>query len=222
MKSSVCDTIMHYEDVAAAHKRRTHERQLTGKVLSPNPERQHHFCDDICAHDHLVVTTVAVGDGDADTARVPLRIVYRRKIERQAIECNRLEIGTPAVKTVKIIATLLIGFFLSVPHAALAQGLFEASDLNKGAIELVNAGRYSEAEPLFKQSLALREKVLGPDHPDVAQSLNNIVIESRLDFLPKSLGRLGQSVSHLRQLDRPYNSGKPEGRSGSPMLLSRR
>ena len=30
------------------------------------------------------------------------------------------------------------------------------------------------AEPLIKRSLAIREKVLGPDHPDVARSLNNL------------------------------------------------
>ena len=29
-------------------------------------------------------------------------------------------------------------------------------------------GRYAEAEPLYKRSLAIREKALGPDHPDVA------------------------------------------------------
>ncbi len=35
-------------------------------------------------------------------------------------------------------------------------------------------GRYAEAEPLYKRSLAIREKVLGPEHPGVAQSLNNL------------------------------------------------
>ena len=30
-------------------------------------------------------------------------------------------------------------------------------------------GRYADAEPLYKRSLAIQEKVLGPDHPDVAQ-----------------------------------------------------
>ena len=30
-----------------------------------------------------------------------------------------------------------------------------------------------EAGPLFERSLAIREKVLGPDHPHVAKSLNN-------------------------------------------------
>ncbi len=77
----------------------------------------------------------------------------------------------PAMKAVKIIAALLIGFFLSVPRAALAQALFEASDLNERAIQLGNAGRYSEAEPLYKQSLAIRVKVLGPNHSEVAASL---------------------------------------------------
>jgi tetratricopeptide (TPR) repeat protein len=35
-------------------------------------------------------------------------------------------------------------------------------------------GRYREAEPLFKRSLAIREKALGPDHPNVATSLENL------------------------------------------------
>ena len=35
-------------------------------------------------------------------------------------------------------------------------------------------GRYADAEPLYKRALAIREKALGPDHPDVATSLNNL------------------------------------------------
>ncbi len=34
-------------------------------------------------------------------------------------------------------------------------------------------GRYAEAEPLFQRALAIDEKALGPEHPDVAQSLEN-------------------------------------------------
>ena len=33
-------------------------------------------------------------------------------------------------------------------------------------------GKYSEAEPLYKRVVAIREKNLGPEHPDVAQSLD--------------------------------------------------
>ncbi len=34
-------------------------------------------------------------------------------------------------------------------------------------------GRYAEAEPLYKRSLAIRENTLGAEHPDVAESLEN-------------------------------------------------
>ena len=34
-------------------------------------------------------------------------------------------------------------------------------------------GKYNEAEPLYERSQAIREKILGPEHPNVAQSLNN-------------------------------------------------
>ena len=32
-------------------------------------------------------------------------------------------------------------------------------------------GRYAEAEPLYKRSLAIRENALGPEHPHVANAL---------------------------------------------------
>ncbi|MDZ4723543.1 MAG: tetratricopeptide repeat protein, partial [candidate division Zixibacteria bacterium] len=35
-------------------------------------------------------------------------------------------------------------------------------------------GQYALAEPLYKRALEIREKALGPDHPDVALSLNNL------------------------------------------------
>jgi hypothetical protein len=35
-------------------------------------------------------------------------------------------------------------------------------------------GRYADADPLYKRALATWKKALGPDHPDVAQSLNNL------------------------------------------------
>ncbi len=49
-----------------------------------------------------------------------------------------------------------------------------ALSLNNLAQLYVNQGRYAQAEPLHKRSLAIREKALGPDHPDVALSLNNL------------------------------------------------
>ena len=39
-------------------------------------------------------------------------------------------------------------------------------------IPAAEQGKYDEAEPLCKRSLEINEKVFGPDHPQVATSLN--------------------------------------------------
>ena len=41
--------------------------------------------------------------------------------------------------------------------------------------------RYADAEPLHKRSLAIQEKALGPDHPDVATALNNLADLYRIE-----------------------------------------
>ena len=46
--------------------------------------------------------------------------------------------------------------------------------LNAAGVMAYTLGRYGEAEPLYQQSLAIWKKALGPDHPDVATSLNNL------------------------------------------------
>jgi tetratricopeptide (TPR) repeat protein len=57
---------------------------------------------------------------------------------------------------------------LSPDHPAVA------NSLNNLALLYHNQVRYVDAEPLYRRSLAIKEKALGPDHPDVAQSLNNL------------------------------------------------
>ncbi|WP_437542202.1 tetratricopeptide repeat protein [Sorangium sp. So ce367] len=52
--------------------------------------------------------------------------------------------------------------------------LEEAERLNRRVVELERAGRYDEAIPLARRALALREGTLGPEHPDVATSLDNL------------------------------------------------
>ena len=79
-----------------------------------------------------------------------------------------------AVRAINVIVILIVGFLLAEPHAAFAQSLDEATALNQQATQLYNQGRYSEAIPLAERALAIREKTRGPDHPDVAASLNNL------------------------------------------------
>lgn len=68
-------------------------------------------------------------------------------------------------------------------HALEASRLIDKHDLKfEESARLLNEtghycferAQYAEAEPLFKRTLAIRERVLGPEHPDTAMSLNNL------------------------------------------------
>ena len=70
-----------------------------------------------------------------------------------------------------------------LPHALACAQLIEqykmefeqaARLLNQTGLYLHERADYREAEPLYQRSLAIWEKALGPDHPDVALSLNNL------------------------------------------------
>ena len=65
--------------------------------------------------------------------------------------------------------------------------LEKANVLNVKVEQLYKQGRYTEALPLAQQILEIREKVLGPEHPDTATSLDNFAVlyESLGDY-PKA------------------------------------
>ena len=50
----------------------------------------------------------------------------------------------------------------------------QTTSLNNLASLYQAESRYGEAEPLLKDALLERRKVLGPRHPDTLQSLNNL------------------------------------------------
>jgi tetratricopeptide (TPR) repeat protein len=73
-----------------------------------------------------------------------------------------------------ILATMLI-VISSAGAPAIAQQ-DEAAALDKRVGELLRAGKFSEAIPLAQHALAIQEKALGPDHPDVAMSVNRLAL----------------------------------------------
>ena len=48
-----------------------------------------------------------------------------------------------------------------------------ATSLNSLAVLYLAQDQHAQAEPLYQRALAIREKALGPDHPNVATSLEN-------------------------------------------------
>jgi len=88
----------------------------------------------------------------------------------------------------RALALRFIVVCLSILVACSHQGLVQQADLgkaealNRQVMQLLNQGRYGEAIPLAQRALAIREQALGPEHPDVATSLNNLA------YLYKTLG----------------------------------
>ena len=68
-----------------------------------------------------------------------------------------------------------------------------AESVNNLANLYSDMGRYAEAEPLYRQSLEIREKKLGYDHPHVAASLNNLA------NLYRDLGRYAEAEPLYRR-----------------------
>jgi tetratricopeptide (TPR) repeat protein len=56
--------------------------------------------------------------------------------------------------------------------------------LNRAAEYFHGRAAYSEARPLYERALAIREKALGPEHPNTAASLNNLasLLKDQGDF----------------------------------------
>jgi type II secretory pathway pseudopilin PulG len=74
------------------------------------------------------------------------------------------------------ILIISILFLISIPQISYPQqtDLENAKILNQEVINLFQQGRYGEAIPIAEKVLTISEKVLGPEHPDTATTLNNL------------------------------------------------
>src|ERR1700738_4764673 len=77
-----------------------------------------------------------------------------------------------AASAAALAAILLFGN----PSISAPQQADEASELNEKVIEFYKAGRYADAIPIAQRALAIREKALGRDHPDVATALSWLAV----------------------------------------------
>ena len=78
------------------------------------------------------------------------------------------------------------------------------------ALTVVAQGKYDEAKPLYDRAIAIGEKTLGPDHPDLAAKLNNLAVslsdqgqhEEALEYSKRAVEiferRLGSGHSHTK------------------------
>ena len=95
---------------------------------------------------------------------------------------NRCERLVPSAQTC---AALLNEYQFSFREAA---QLF-----NRAGYYLEDRARYAEAEPLYRQSLALREQLYGPDSDEVATQLSN------LGILLRNTNRMAEAEPLMRR-----------------------
>jgi Flp pilus assembly protein TadD len=83
-----------------------------------------------------------------------------------------------------VLVMLTVCALLPGPRAS-AEENDDAEALNAEVVRLYQQGRYSEAIPLAERALAIREKAVGAEHPDVAITLNNLAMlyDSRGDYI---------------------------------------
>ena len=91
----------------------------------------------------------------------------------------------------------------------LAHGRRFAREIADNLATLLQAtDRLGEAEPLMRRALAIREKSLGADHPDVASSLNNLA------QLLQDTNRLAEAEPLMRRAldidEKSYGPDHPE------------
>src|SRR5712692_7478345 len=100
-----------------------------------------------------------------------------RLLPRQGSSFEEREENT--TMKVGVLGAILISLvWLVCPPVGSAQSndLEAAVQLEQQVVKLYAAGHFGEAIKLAVQILAIHEKVLGPEHPDTATSLNNLAV----------------------------------------------
>ncbi|MCH7807903.1 MAG: tetratricopeptide repeat protein, partial [Planctomycetes bacterium] len=77
-----------------------------------------------------------------------------------------------------------------------------ATSLNNLAGLHDTQGEYAQAEPLYKRALAIREKALGPHHPDVGGSLGNLAALYRATKRDDEAEALEKRAARIRATQR--------------------
>lgn len=104
---------------------------------------------------------------------------------------------------ITVLITVIITFYFAFPRAGQAE-VETADSLSQKVMTLYHAGKYQAAFPIARKVLRIRERTQGPDHYDVAVTLQTLA------GLYEAVGDLSQAQSFdkraLKILDKDLES----------------
>ena len=127
------------------------------------------------SEDVLKDAQIALAKGDDSKANdLYTKITLLAKIMDKQVAKAEYQLG--------LIALRAINYNIAYPHfkEAVKRDENNADYLSKAGELASTLALYSEAEPLLKRALALKEKALGSEHPNVAENLNSLAELYRL------------------------------------------
>ena len=101
----------------------------------------------------------------------------------------------------KTSATVLLGLLFCAAASAHAQGI-EWETLNDEVMSLYRQGQYERAVVVAKKALEVAEEAVGPDHPSVAASLENMAELYRNTCRDKEAEALEKRAKAIRAIVR--------------------
>ena len=105
------------------------------------------------------------------------------------------------IRSIQVI--VLVAVLCLTAAAAYAQGAgIEWEILNQEAMELYRTGKYDRAIVVAKKALEVAEKNVGPNHPAVATSLNNLAALYRATKRIVEAAKLEERAARIRAINR--------------------
>jgi len=138
---------------------------------------------DLVGSDQLLLARIALKRGETGKATVLLQRA-RVLINQQVAEAGGSQLAAARGKRLAAQATFLLGQLAEIDfnYFTATQYYQQAADLQPTNLTYLNAaaelsfafGEFPETENLLEQVLKIQEKLLGPEHLDLAQTLNNL------------------------------------------------
>ena len=160
-------------------------RQIANRYKDLEAQLKQFSSEDPEVEDLKLKARESLAAGEFDRAEEFLKQAQQKQIqgarEIQDLVHKRLLSAAATTAQIAELKNAQLAYIEAAEYYHQAGGLLPQSEdtiiakyLNLQGVALLGGGKYAEADSPLKRSLAIREKALGPEHPDVATGMNNL------------------------------------------------